>query len=77
MSCACGKPKNHCDPCASSLLFGQCACGAALTVHHLIYECSLSKQHGKEAISAAFEDAVRKAWESRFDTTHAAVLGYN
>lgn len=61
----------------SEPLFGQCACGAPLTVYHLQFWCPLNKQQ-----RVYEEDDPRELWwaqfmETRFDTMHVAVLGYN
>lgn len=56
-------------------LIGQCACGAALTVHHMRFECPLTLQ--PQEISKGLRELVRAVFESRFDVEHVVVLGEN
>lgn len=56
-------------------LYGQCKCGAALTVDHIRNHCPLRPQRAFE--EERLSEAVRVVFEARLDTTHAAVLGEN
>lgn len=59
-------------------LYGQCKCGAALTVDHLRNHCPLRPQQARDALEAAgIKALVAAAYENRLDTTHVAVLGEN
>lgn len=59
-------------------LYGQCKCGAALTVDHLRNHCPLNRQQASDALQAAFVNhAYEWWWNDRLDTSHVAVLGEN
>lgn len=63
-------------------LYGQCKCGAALTVLHLRYHCPLQQQQVSfasmtEAQGQELRALIRAAFASRLDTAHVAELGYN
>lgn len=58
------------------VIFGRCACGAALTVQHLQFFCPLYRQrrvYEEEELPAI----IRAMFESRLDMSHVAVLGEN
>jgi hypothetical protein len=60
-------------------MYGQCRCGAALTVDHLRNHCPLNKQRHAfdEASQARMREIVDAAWAKRDDLSHVAVLGEN
>lgn len=63
-------------------LYGQCKCGAALTVLHLRDHCPLRPQQVSlasmsEAQAKELRALVQNAFDSKYDTTHVAVLGEN
>lgn len=59
-------------------LWGQCKCGATLTVEHLKNHCPLRPQQASDTLQAAsLEALVVAVLAQRLDTTHAAVLGEN
>ena len=59
-------------------LYGQCKCGATLTVDHLRNHCPLNKQQADDVLRAAsLEALVAAVYAKRLDTEHVAVLGEN
>lgn len=60
----------------ANVLYGQCACGATLTVEHLRYHCPLQPQQERN------DRLAHHLWwtefmAKRYDTSHVAVLGEN
>ncbi len=58
-------------------MYGQCACGASLTVNHLKYWCPLRPQQTRAYVEEELTEAVKAAFAVRFDVSHVAVLGEN
>lgn len=59
--------------------FGQCKCGATLTVDHLRNHCPLNRQQStlSDAQRAYLTWFAQDVYAHRLDTSHVAVLGEN
>jgi hypothetical protein len=63
----------------STVLIGQCACGAALTQHHVLFECPLRPQLVADTASQQreLERVIRSALKERMSDENVAERGYN
>lgn len=59
-------------------MYGQCRCGASMTVDHLRNHCPLRPQQAlSERSLREICEAVYAQRQGRFDVSHVAVLGEN
>lgn len=59
-------------------MYGQCACGASLTVDHVRNHCPLRPQQANvNELAELWWDEFTRRWQARFDVSHVAVLGEN
>lgn len=62
----------------SDTLYGQCRCGASMTVDHLRNHCPLRpQQNDGHELAELWWDEFMQRWQARFDVTHVAILGEN
>jgi hypothetical protein len=58
----------------TDVLYGQCVCGASLTIWHT---CPLRPQQERAFVEEELSEAIKAVFAARHEVSHVAVLGEN